>query len=139
MAKKTKAPKPKRTHQQMGKRSREKGVKYEQWVARQLAVVYPTAKRGIGQARRADEVPDVEGTPWWVETKHNRCAKIQTAYKQAVTARAKSPSVYRRAPILVVTRDDGSEDLATLPFAELVKMMRELEALRRSFDGAMGA
>jgi hypothetical protein len=87
--------------------SRNKGAAWERQVANELKPYFPNARRGLGQARSAGEVSDVEGTPWWVECKRMKRCSIEAAWRQAEAATD-------GRPILVVTRDDRAEALATL-------------------------
>jgi hypothetical protein len=97
-----------------------------------LRKVYPAARRGIGQARDAGEVSDVDGVPFWVEAKHRKRPNIRAAFAQAVAARGK-----RTLPVLVITRADRDDDLATMRLDVLVKLLAELEGLRTAFDRAL--
>jgi hypothetical protein len=121
--------KPKRAKQA---RSREKGHAYERVVADKLRRVYPDARRGIGQARQGGEVPDVEGTPFWVEAKNRKVLNVHDAFAQAVLASTISDNaVLRGAYALVVTRKHGSTlDLATMNLDVLLDLLAELEAHR---------
>lgn len=82
--------------------SRRKGASYERELAKRWrdSGLWPDAQRGIGQARAGSEVPDVEGTPFWVEAKRRKRHNILAAMKQAEEA-----SDGRSA--LVVARWDG--------------------------------
>lgn len=53
----------------MGKASRNKGAAWEREVARMLRAAGVPARRGLGQARSASEVADVQVDGWWVECK----------------------------------------------------------------------
>lgn len=129
---KPKAPKAKRTASAIGRSSRVKGKVYEREIANALKPVYPGAKRGIGQVRAAGEVPDVDGTPWWCETKHHKRSNIRKAYVQAVAAKATSSSpVHRTASVLVITRDTGvPPDLVTMDFNTFMQLIANLERFR---------
>ena len=83
----------------MGRWQREKGAAFERAIANLLKPLWPDARRGIGQARAANEVPDVDGTPWWIETKAHRQVSIQAAYRQGIDA------AEGRRPVAVVSRD----------------------------------
>lgn len=99
-----------------GRRSRTKGASFERWVAKQLQPIFPGAKRGIGQARASDEVPDVQGTPWWIECKRHKKPSIPAAWRQANEARDG-----RR--IVVITKADYEDALFTaepLVFSEML-------------------
>ena len=53
----------------MGKKSRDKGAAWEREVAKMLRAAGVPAKRGLGQARSASEVADVQVDGWWCECK----------------------------------------------------------------------
>jgi hypothetical protein len=83
----------------MGRWSRNKGAGWERLVATDLKQIFPEARRGLGQARSAKEVSDVEGTPWWVECKRGKRVSIRAALAQA---RAATDG----RPLLIVVRED---------------------------------
>jgi hypothetical protein len=115
----------------LGKMKRRKGSSYEREIATMLKVLWPEARRGIGQARNAGEVPDVDGTPYWVEAKnHKRAPNVHAAYAQAIEAQAGKPS---KRPVLVVSRKTGDGlDLATLPLRELLLLLEALTAVKKT-------
>jgi hypothetical protein len=124
----------KRTASQRGKHSRRKGSTFEREVARILQPVYPNAKRGIGQTRSASEVPDVQGTPWWVEAKHHRKVNIRKAFEQAIDARNKavpSKNLQRILPVMVVSRDNGKTTLATIDLDVMLVLLHKVESMSR--------
>jgi len=99
----------------MGKRSREKGKKWEQKVACVLRPIFGgLVKRGI-QSRDGGEVTDVEGTPFWVECKHAAStskANPFAALEQGETATDGRPVVVfckldNRPPLMAVRMDLG--------------------------------
>ena len=59
----------------MGKASRDKGAAWEREVAKMLRAAGVPAKRGLGQARSASEVADVQVEGYWVECKVGGPAK----------------------------------------------------------------
>lgn len=113
----------------MGKLSRTKGASYERTLAVRLQPLYPKARRGIGQARSAKEVSDVEGTPFWVEAKHKKCPNIWAALQQAKDATDGRPT-------LVIARrnqaapGDGAPELAAMYLADFIALLTELEGYR---------
>lgn len=119
-----------------GKRSRRKGAGHEREIAHAFQPVYPDARRGLGQARAGGEVPDVDGTPWWIEAKHRRAVNLRTAFAQAKTASETAFRKYgkRYAPHLIVVRQQGGTDLAVMDLDEFITLLTELESLRRAFD-----
>jgi hypothetical protein len=103
----------------MGKMQRNKGATYERWCANKLRSVYPHAKRGIGQARSASEVPDVDGTPWWIELKHQQQPNLYAALTQATTASdGRSP--------LVIARKNKTRDVVVMYLDDFISMVSEL-------------
>ena len=78
----------KRTKSQVGRYARTKGARFEREVAEAFKPLFPDARRGIGQTRCAGEVPDVTGTPFWVEGKFRQHLDLQKAMDQANRARA---------------------------------------------------
>ena len=100
-----------------GKRSRRKGAAWERDLATILRSVYPKAERCIAQSRTAKrEGCDVEGTPFWIESKVGARPDILGAVRQA-QADTDGRSV------LIVTKQDRGVPLATLPLAELMKLL----------------
>lgn len=95
----------------MGARSRRKGAAFEREVANALSSVWPAAERGLGQARDAKGLADVEGTPFHVQCKHGARPNIIAALTQADVDRS-APGDGR--PALVVTRRDRGETLVTM-------------------------
>lgn len=85
----------------MGAMQRRKGARFEVAVGKAFATVYPDAKRGIGQARSASEVPDVTGTPFWPECKRGAGSTADAALAQASEARKAGWG----PPVAVVRRD----------------------------------
>lgn len=83
-----------------GRRSRRKGSAFEREIANALKPYFPKARRGIGQARSGGEVCDVEGTPYWIETKRHKRCSIPAAWRQACEATD-------GRPCLVISKDDG--------------------------------
>lgn len=65
--------------------------------------VWPDAKRGLGQARSAGEVPDVDGTPLWVECKRYRVCS--TRFLQKALKKAEEEAAGRR-PVVVIYKED---------------------------------
>lgn len=89
----------------MAKKSRTKGASYEREVAEAMRTVWPGAKRGIGQARSGSEVPDVDGTPFWVECKRRARIPFTKWMKQADLAATVHGNA--KTPALVLREDAG--------------------------------
>ena len=102
----------------MGKRERTKGAVFEREVANLMrSIGYADAKRGIGQARSGGEVPDVDGTPWWIEAKHRKAIDVHGAYQQGADASDD------RREVLAVTKRDRGEVLVTMSFATFARLV----------------
>lgn len=125
----------------MGLMSRRKGAGFERGVAILLRCIWAGAKRGIGQARSGGEVPDVDGTPYWIETKHRRRVCIRAAYEQAREASDGRPPV-------VISRENGGPILVTMGVDEWMTVvgrqaakerLEGLEATNRELDRQIAA
>lgn len=105
-----------------GRTSRKKGRAFEQAMARRLAELFDGAKRGIGQARAASEVPDVvlPDSGLWVECKHRNRCNVQAALAQALEA---SDGGKRGAPV-AITRDTGGPILVTMRLDDALDLLR---------------
>jgi hypothetical protein len=106
----------------MGRLSRDKGARFERAVATALALIYPTARRGLGQARSAAEVPDVDVPGLWPECKRANRTNPRAALAQAIEASSSSG----RMPI-AICRDDRSEPFAMLRFTDLLTLLAQIE------------
>jgi hypothetical protein len=108
-----------KTQQQIGQGSRTKGKGYERELAQELRELLnmPSIKRGIGQARAAGEVADVDGVPlFWVEAKREKSTKPKEALaqaEQAITCDGAQTGAIDKLP-LAVCRDDGARPIAVM-------------------------
>lgn len=66
----------------MGKASQDKGKRFERWVAKWMARIFPNARRSANQAGGAYD-PDVKNTPFWIETKHDNRISAWALMRQA--------------------------------------------------------
>lgn len=107
----------------MGALSRTKGHAFEREVAKELQPLYPSARRGLSQPRNGREVPDVEGTPWWIECKRGNSATLPQAVKQAKEA------TDGRLPIVFVRRD-RERSLVVMDVDDFKRLLADVEELR---------
>lgn len=125
-----------RAASQNARRSRSKGAAWERDLSAVLRAVYPEAARCIAQSRTAKrEGCDVEGTPWWIESKVGARPDILGAIRQALADTD-------GRPVLVVTKQDRGVPLATLPLAELLRLLtiqRQDGALERVYGSLADA
>ena len=84
----------------MAKSSRVKGACGEREAAAFVSQWWPDAKRGLGQARSGGDVPDVDGTPLWLEVKRRKRIAFVDWLRQAERATCGRPPV-------VLLREDG--------------------------------
>jgi len=107
-----------------GRRNRTKGVEFERKVANRLKRAFPSARRLFGQAREGNEVPDVGGTPFWIECAKGSTNAIHDKLRQGLAASASSPSKeYAHALVIVVSHHGGlGETMATLRLEDLIAL-----------------
>jgi hypothetical protein len=106
-----------------GRYSRNKGANFERLVANLLRPVFSESRRGIGQARSAGEVADVEGTPFWVECKRHKKCSVPGAMQQAQAATDGRPCV-------VVTKDDYGPIRVTIEEMSMEQFLVCLQAIK---------
>ncbi len=99
---------------------RVKGADFERRVANDLRGVFPEARRGLGQARGAEQC-DVEGTPLWIEAKHHIKVDVTQAYAQACRDTAKAGCGIVRPPV-VVWRNNRGPIQVTMTLWDLANM-----------------
>lgn len=104
----------------MGAMQRQKGARFEREVANAFAILFPKAKRGIGQARAASEVADVDGTPFWPECKRGAGSTVDAALAQAVLA--KTPG---SGPPLAIVRRNGKRATASMYLEDFLYLLAE--------------
>lgn len=112
----------------MGAMSRRKGATFERELARYLTDNGLESKRGIGQARSASEVPDVELDGYWIEAKRHQRTNPKAALAQAIEANGDNGT----RPV-AICRDNGTsmqEATVTMlldDWIELVRAKRDLD------------
>jgi len=114
----------------VGRRSRQKGAQGERDVAQLLRPIYPDAARGgllQSQYGNASNACDVEHTPWFIEVKRGARPNIEGAYKQALEATD-------GRPVLVISRKDRSEWLATMTVDQFKHLIGIIQEYQRALD-----
>lgn len=108
-----------------GRSSRIKGAAGERKTANELNDRSPAdleVKRGIGQTRAGDEVPDVDGIDClWVEVKTQKRGNPRAALAQAKEAAASHPG---RIPIAVI-RDTRKEPFMVMSWVDFLELWQE--------------
>lgn len=96
----------------MGKMSRDKGAAWEREVAKMLRAAGVPAKRGLGQARSASEVADVQVEGWWCELKCGgpaaypmRALDQADAAERAEWITSERGDGFRRRPVAICKQD----------------------------------
>ena len=105
----------------MSKSQRDKGAAFERWVANEIKErTGLPARRGLGQARSAHEVADVDGVPgWWIECKVGKSPPTTGALEQADEARDRSGHY---AMTVAVVKRDRHEPMAYLRLWDLLTL-----------------
>lgn len=123
----------------MSARQRRKGAAWEREIALYLRSQGLEAKRGIGQARSASEVPDVDLPGWWVEAKRHARTNPKAALAQAVADAEEHGG--GRVPV-AICRDNGTPlegATVTLRLADWVALVRDRRSLDRVAAAASAA
>jgi hypothetical protein len=123
----------------VGKRSRTKGASWERELAAYLRQHGLDARRGIGQARSASEVSDVELDGWWVEAKRHRRTNPKAALAQAC---ADTEAHDEGLTPVAVCRDDGTsihEATVTMRLVDWVALVKDRRALLAVCERSAGA
>lgn len=97
----------------MGKRSRTKGKRFEREVVNRLRVYWPNVRRGWWQAKGGAVVPDVEGSPYWLEVTHGQQPPIQAKMRQALGYVGLPGGPAYRTPV-VISKRDHDDPLVTM-------------------------
>lgn len=113
----------------MGRKSRDKGARFERAVASAFALIYPGARRGLGQARSAKEVPDVDAPGLWVE-----CKRAIRTNPRAALAQALEASKGSGRTSIAVCRDDRAEPFAVLRLEDLLRLLARAERVDLEID-----
>jgi hypothetical protein len=110
----------------MGARSRRKGAAWEREVAAILREAMPgcDAKRGLGQARCAHEVADVDVPGFWIECKRGKRISLTAALRQATEAR-EAAGATKTAYALVVAKEDRTEPAIAMQLSDFLELLRE--------------
>ena len=114
----------------MGAYERRKGASFEREIVNELKPIFPRARRGLGQARDGGEIPDVNGTPFWIECKRGKSCSPQAAMAQARFATAQCEIKYGkpRKPPIAVLRRDGDTALVVMDLETFKKLAEHLPA-----------
>jgi hypothetical protein len=98
---------------------RTKGHVFERKVAQDLRKFFPEAKRGIQSRNNQDLVPDVDGTDFFIECKHQVKTNIKAALEQA---RDRRPEEDKRMP-LAVCKDERKAATVTMYYGDFLRLL----------------
>lgn len=118
---------------------RRKGATFERELARFLREEGFEAARGIGQARAASEVPDVDLDGFWLECKRHRRTNPKAALAQAITDSADNGE--GRVPV-AVCRDNGQsmrDATVTMRLGDWIELLRDRRIVETVSARAAGA
>lgn len=106
-----------------GKKSRDKGARFELFLEKALKVCFPDARRMGGSQARDPKYADVEGTPFRIEAKH--WAKL--TYKNLRDALEQAESNGQefgddRIPI-AITKIDGTKPIVSMTLRRFLQMI----------------
>jgi len=110
----------------MSRFEREKGKRGEREVAALLREIFPTAKRGW-QSRNGSDAPDVDGTPFWIEVKRHKRAKMRPAIRQAIQDVAIAGD---KRPPVAFTRSDGEDWFVAMRGEDWLDLVEEWKERR---------
>jgi len=115
-----------RVEANMSAMQRRKGAAWEREVATMLRDAMPgcDAKRGLGQARSAHEVADVDVPGFWVECKRGAQPNVRAALRQAKEAREASGRALTHHAVAIV-RDDRQDAFVAMPLGDFLELVRE--------------
>ena len=102
--------------------SRRKGHDFERKIARELQAIYPDACRGYGQSRSGKDVPDVDGTPYWIECKRGTARYVN---ERAALKQAQENSDGR--PAIAICKVDHEPITVTLTLETFLALVPEAE------------
>lgn len=117
----------------MSAMQRRKGAAWERELAAYLRANGVDAQRGIGQARSASEVPDVDVDGWWVEAKRHARTNPKAALAQAISD--SDAHGEGRVPV-AVCRDNGTSIEAatvTMRLSDWVELIKDRHGLERGY------
>jgi hypothetical protein len=114
------------------RRAQQKGTTFEREVANAFKPLFPKAQRMFGQSREGNEMPDVGGTPFWIECAKGSTNAIHDKLRQGLEASSTSEGPSRGKPVVVVSHHGGTtETMATMRLADFLEV---LDALRLTAD-----
>lgn len=103
----------------MGKMQRDKGARFERYVAKRFQAIYPEAGRNYSQRREGtSEGADVEGTPFHIECKSGKQPRYLAALHQAEAGEGDGGR-----PCIVVAKQDRQGEFVFLRMDDFLDIL----------------
>ena len=117
----------------MGKHSRDKGARFERYVANILKPVFgQNVTRSSGQCFKGDTRADVDCPTLWVECKVGKRPNIKAALEQAEEAARSSNS---NKKCVAICKWDRESPIATMRLEDFIEMLSC--AIKGGYDGGL--
>lgn len=117
-----------------GRKSRAKGSAYERTVANYLKRIYPDARRLFGQSRDGHEVPDVGGTPFWIEASDAKSVSAFGKVAQALFASQTSKTKeYANCRVIAFVKK-GKQEIVAMDKAQFLSLLAHLATVMENFS-----
>lgn len=108
-----------RTRQAIGKQNRARGQAFERTVAKELAKVWPEARRNLSQTRTAKkEGGDILGVPMYVEVKSGKRVNLDDVWSRAFADHIRSVVRTGQTGEPIVVYKDG-RDVMVMGYASI--------------------
>lgn len=116
-------------YRKQGKRSRDKGKRYERDCAKALLPVFPECRRLFGQARKGHDAPDIGNTPFWIECGYGATTVIRTKLMQGMrdTSLCEDPR-YKNKMVLAMTCTAKGEHIVSMERSQFLQLLEAVEA-----------
>ena len=117
----------------MGKHQRDKGARFERYVANALKPVFgPNVTRSSGQCFKGDTRADVDCPTLWVECKVGKRPNIKAALEQAEEAANSSNS---NKKCVAICKWDRESPIATMRLDNFIEILSR--AIKGGYDGGL--
>jgi hypothetical protein len=108
-----------------GKRSRDKGARFERFLENALKVCFPDARRMGPSQARDPKYCDVEGTPFRIEAKHWALFTYKHIHEALEQAESNGRDVGDTRVPLAITKRDREEPLVHLTLRRFLQLVEK--------------
>jgi len=115
-----------------GLHSRNKGKRFERFVAKMMKTIYGDVVRRGWQSRSGQDEPDVICPDWWIECKHYaKRVDLYAAIKQSCHDFDRSPDkkLARQKIPIVVHKVDDKPELVTMMMSDFIEVAGRINVL----------